>query len=59
MEVHLFFYEFFSQIGTLRPTQKTDFEKKKKVLPDAKIPWPKYIQRESCKKNGLFPTILG
>ena len=56
IEVHHFFSEV-PHIASLRPLPKTDLDRVLKLLPDEKSDGVG-IQRESCEKNNLFPTIL-
>ena len=58
IEVHQFFFKGVPEFGSLRPVPtKTDLEKNKTATE-----WKSHAlgtRRESCKKNGLFLTILG
>ena len=47
IEAHRFFFLRFFILGawSLRPFPKTDSAKKQNMLPDEKIPWPRYTAR--------------
>ena len=61
IEVHRFFSEVphFRRLRHALLNPKTDSDNNNTaVIPDAQIPWPRYITRKSCRTMTKFPTIF-